>query len=449
MSETGRVPNGPSAPQDAALLARARDGDIGAFEAVAAARLTGGWRLSRAILGSDPEASAAVTNALLAAWRELPRLEDLERFDGWLDRILISECRMRLNGAGRSEIEGTTPPDLLESTMAAVRASPPRPVGTARSPGHAGGGRGGGAWIAAVALAAIVCVAAAVIIVPQLAANRGSAGVDPPASPSPARTPSAVASGEAVEPPTPSPALPADEELHVGSLAMVTLDGDNLRVRSAPGVGDASKRFKPLLPAGTRLFVVGGPVESDGHTWWEVQTDSELVDLFGWVAAAGDAKTWVTPTTPRCYGTPDADAVTGLTPVDFLACHGNAEVRIQAEAAVLWDVREAKGDCGWVRKRDGCDIDAAWLLLAATRIRVQTGDGGQSNLVVAMPPDLAAALAGLPRHQSLTLTVSMDSPEAQTCGARDAETGATLVPRDQAVTRCRLQFVVQEVAFRQ
>ncbi len=450
MSEAGRAPNAPSAPQDAALLARARDGDIGAFEAVAAARLAGGWRLARAILGSDVEASDAVTNALLAAWRELPRLEDLERFDGWLDRILISECRMRLSGAGRPDVAGTMPPNLLDSAMAAVRASPPRPVGTARATGHAGGGRGGGARIiAVVALITVLGVAAAALVVPRLVANRGGAGVDPLASPSAAWTPSATASGGATEAPTPSPTLPADEGLHVGSIAIVTLDGDNLRVRSAPSVGDASKRFKPLLPAGTRMLVVGGPVESDGHTWWEIQTDSEVLDLFGWVADADGAKTWITPTAPRCYGAPDADAVTGLTHIDFLACHGNTEVRIQAEAAALWEVREVKGDCGWVRKRDGCDVDAAWLLLASTRIRVQTGDGGMRDLVVAMPPDLASALARLPRHQSLFLTVSMDSPEAQTCRARDAETGAILVPKDLAITWCRLQFVVQEVAFRQ
>ena len=451
MSQAGRAPTASSAPEDAALLAQARDGDIDAFEAVAAARLPGSWRLARAILGSDPEASDAVTNALLAAWRELPRLEELERFDGWLDRILISECRMRLGDAGRSDVAGTIPPNLLETTMAAVQASPPRPVGVGRATGRSGDGRGAGPGvIAGVVLIAVLGVIAAALLVPGLMANRGSAGVDPRVSASPGGTPTATASGEPVGRPTPSPILPADNELHAGSLAMVTLGGDNLRVRSAPEVSDASKRLKPVLPAGTRILVVGGPVEATGYSWWEVQTDSELVDLFGWVAAASKNGTaWITPTAPRCYGAPDADAVTGLSRIDFLACHDNTEVRIQADAAALWEVREVKGDCGWVRKRDGCDVDAAWLLLASTKIRVRTGDGEQRDLVVAMPPDLAAALARLPRHQSLTLTVSLDSPEAQTCRVRDAATGAILVPRDQAVTRCRLQFVVQEVAFRQ
>jgi hypothetical protein len=196
------------------------------------------------------------------------------------------------------------------------------------------------------------------------------------------------------------------------------------------------------------MLVVNGPVEATGYTWWEVQTDGELVDLFGWVAAADGDTPWIAPAAPRCFGAPDADAMIGLTRIDFLACYGNAEVRVQADAGALWEAHDNKGDCGWVRKRDGCDVDAAWLLLAATTIRLQNGGGEPRDLVVAVPPDLAAALAGLPRQQRLTLTVSMDSPEARSCAVRDTESGVLLVPRDRAITTCRLQFVIQEVAFR-
>ena len=73
---------------------------------------------------------------------------------------------------------------------------------------------------------------------------------------------------------------------------------------------------------------------------------------------------------------------------------------------------------------------------------------GEHDVVLAMPPDLSAALVKLPRQSTLLLTVSMDAPEAAACHATDATTGATLIPDDRAVTACRLQFVVQEVAFR-
>ena len=93
---------------DGELLARARDGDLAAFEAIAAQRLPGLYRLARAILGGDPEASESTRNTLVGAWHELPHLDDPRRFDGWLDRILVSECRMGLERAARS-LGGSAP----------------------------------------------------------------------------------------------------------------------------------------------------------------------------------------------------------------------------------------------------------------------------------------------------------------------------------------------------
>jgi hypothetical protein len=43
----------------------------------------------------------------------------------------------------------------------------------------------------------------------------------------------------------------------------------------------------------------------------------------------------------------------------------------------------------------------------------------------------------------------MDSPDATLCRVRDGETGQALIPPERAVTACRLQFVVEEVAFRE
>src|SRR5262245_32025157 len=81
---------------DQGLVRRARDGDAGAFDAVAASRMPGAFRLACAILGDEADAADATQNALLAAWRELPRLIDASRFDAWFQRILVNECRMRM-----------------------------------------------------------------------------------------------------------------------------------------------------------------------------------------------------------------------------------------------------------------------------------------------------------------------------------------------------------------
>lgn len=93
----------PSA-MDGDLLARARGGDLAAFEAIAVERLPGLYRLAHAILGEDAGAAEATCNTLVGAWHEIPHLDDPARLADWLDRILISECRMNLERAGRGDL---------------------------------------------------------------------------------------------------------------------------------------------------------------------------------------------------------------------------------------------------------------------------------------------------------------------------------------------------------
>ncbi len=93
----------PSA-MDGDLLARARGGDVAAFEAIAVERLPGLYRLAHAILGEDAGAAEATCNTLVGAWHEIPHLDDPARLADWLDRILISECRMNLEHASRGDL---------------------------------------------------------------------------------------------------------------------------------------------------------------------------------------------------------------------------------------------------------------------------------------------------------------------------------------------------------
>ncbi len=449
MERTGSAPTGESKAAHRALLARARDGDARAFEAIVTARLPGAFRLARAILGSDVDAADAATNAIIAAWHELPGLQDLERFDDWLDRIVISECRMRLGGSASGASDGDMPAALVAQAMRAIEQ---RPQATRRV-----GARGGaaGPWRWPVILAAVIAVPVLVLVLAAAGAFRGfpGPGGDSPAASAPVAQASGTGTGAATGEPAASPPLatpPAESatpDLTIGSLAVVTLDGDNLRVRSLPGLGDASKKLKPTLPAGTRMLLVGGPVSADGYDWYEIQTDGELIDLFGWVASARGDEAWIAPAAPRCWGSLGAATIAGLDRIDFLACYGRTAVKVRARAAGLWDAHDRPGACGWVRDGGGCDIGNAWLLLPSAPVTLITDAGLERDLVLAMPPDLADALATLPRQSTLLLTVSMDAPEAAGCIARDADTGQTLIPVDRAITSCRLQFVVQEVAF--
>jgi RNA polymerase sigma-70 factor (ECF subfamily) len=74
----------------------ARAGNVRAFEVIVSEKLPAAFRLASAILGNEAEAADATQNALVAAWRELPRLRDCATFDAWFHRILVNECRMQV-----------------------------------------------------------------------------------------------------------------------------------------------------------------------------------------------------------------------------------------------------------------------------------------------------------------------------------------------------------------
>jgi len=74
------------------LVERARRGDHDAFSQLATTEVIPMFRLARLILGSTEAAEDATQEALVAAWRGLPRLRDAERFDAWMRRLLVRSC---------------------------------------------------------------------------------------------------------------------------------------------------------------------------------------------------------------------------------------------------------------------------------------------------------------------------------------------------------------------
>ena len=98
---------------DRELLVRARAGDREAFEQIVLAKSEPFFRTALAIVGNEADARDATQEALVAAWRSLPGLRNLDRFDAWMGRILINECRMTLRHRGRMREVSTA--DLPES----------------------------------------------------------------------------------------------------------------------------------------------------------------------------------------------------------------------------------------------------------------------------------------------------------------------------------------------
>ena len=75
---------------DDALVRRARTGDVAAFEMLVDSRINRCYRLACSILSNEADAADATQDALVSAWRQLPRLRDPGAFDGWLNRIVAN-----------------------------------------------------------------------------------------------------------------------------------------------------------------------------------------------------------------------------------------------------------------------------------------------------------------------------------------------------------------------
>jgi len=74
------------------LVEQARRGDHEAFEVLAAAAADRLFAIARLILRDRDGAQDAVQEALVHAWRELPRLRDPDRFGAWLHRLVVNAC---------------------------------------------------------------------------------------------------------------------------------------------------------------------------------------------------------------------------------------------------------------------------------------------------------------------------------------------------------------------
>jgi RNA polymerase sigma-70 factor (ECF subfamily) len=85
-----------------ALVELARQGDEEAFASLA--RMAGDRLMAVAyrILRDVDRAEDAVQQTIVTAWRELPKLRDTDRFDGWLYRMLVHACYAEARRSRRS-----------------------------------------------------------------------------------------------------------------------------------------------------------------------------------------------------------------------------------------------------------------------------------------------------------------------------------------------------------
>ena len=154
--------------------------------------------------------------------------------------------------------------------------------------------RSPGSVRATALIAALLIVAAcdsSVAPTPSPSTPAASAAPSPTALASPSTSPSEQ------PPPASSPDPSAQPQGDVVPGALAVTVSDRLRVRSQPVVDDASLKYQPLLPAGTQLQVLEGPVEGSGYQWVRVAPVGVTLDGGvgdGWVAIADhDGTPWI------------------------------------------------------------------------------------------------------------------------------------------------------------
>ncbi|GHH85218.1 DNA-directed RNA polymerase sigma-70 factor [Streptomyces sulfonofaciens] len=120
------------APDDALLVARAREGDQDAFEDLVHRHGPALLGLATRMLGDRAEAEDAVQDAFVNAWRRLPEFRGQAAFRTWMYRIVTNRClnqlRARRPATGLEAVpepaapEYQASPERLAESNAAMRA---------------------------------------------------------------------------------------------------------------------------------------------------------------------------------------------------------------------------------------------------------------------------------------------------------------------------------------
>lgn len=114
------------APPDDDLVARARGGDRGAFEALLLRHQDRVYQMSCRLLGDREDALDIAQEIFLTIHRALPRFQERASFGTWLYRVTLNRCRDELRR--RKTVKHTQPASL---------DSPRDPASPLRGP-HAG-----------------------------------------------------------------------------------------------------------------------------------------------------------------------------------------------------------------------------------------------------------------------------------------------------------------------
>lgn len=110
---------------DPELVIKAQQGDRGAFETLASVAYPRLYRAALAVLGDAATAEDATQQGLIEVWRDLPRLRDPGKFNGWSYRLLVRACyaeaRRRPAWLPESAIPESREPVVIDESHGVVR----------------------------------------------------------------------------------------------------------------------------------------------------------------------------------------------------------------------------------------------------------------------------------------------------------------------------------------
>lgn len=113
--------------EDQETIARVLGGEPEAFGELVQRHQAHCFRLCRAILGSREEAEDAAQEALVKAYRALPRFDGRSAFRTWLTRIAINQCKDRLRQLRRRRTRSLEAMAEAGAPMPAGLVAPPAP----------------------------------------------------------------------------------------------------------------------------------------------------------------------------------------------------------------------------------------------------------------------------------------------------------------------------------
>src|SRR3954471_21890411 len=99
---------------DEALVARAVDGDVDAYAALAERYYGSCARIARRMLRNDADAEDVVQDTFLRAFRAIGRFERGRVFRVWLFTILVNQCRSAATSRKRRQLRFSNDPSALE-----------------------------------------------------------------------------------------------------------------------------------------------------------------------------------------------------------------------------------------------------------------------------------------------------------------------------------------------